>query len=145
MDLWTRLIAQRDGLNVVGEVAGRARSAFEQPIVRFAVIGCAPIGFALTITRRQGIALLSRICVDPSVASRGHGAGLVIDAVEHSYKAGMKRVDLDVRETNTRATALYTRMVFVAISEPWRYDNGDRLVTYSYDLTMHKEVSSYGH
>lgn len=145
MDLWTRLIAGRDGLNVVSEVADRVRSAFEQPIVRFAVVGSAPMGFALTITRRQGIALLSRICVDPSVASRGHGARLVIDAVEHSYQAGMKRVDLDVRETNTRATALYTRMGFVAISEPWTYDSGDRLVTYSHDLTMHKEVSSHGH
>lgn len=136
VDLWTRLIAARDGLTAVVEVAERARTAFEQPIVRFAVVGSAPVGFALTITRQQSIALLSRICVDPSVTSRGHGAALVADAVGHARNAGMKRIDLDVREKNTRAIALYARAEFVAISAPWKYDDGDRVVTYSRDLTI---------
>ncbi len=104
--------------------------------MRFAVVGSAPVRFALTITRQQSIALLSRICVDPSVISRGHGAALVADAVRHARDAGMKCIDLDVREKNTRAIALYERTGSVAISEPWKYDNGGRVVTYSRDLAL---------
>lgn len=135
VDLWTRVIVARDGSSVAADAARRARAAFEEPTVRFAVVGSAPDGFALTITRADGVALLSRVCVDPSVTSRGIGAALVADAVESARNAGFKSIELDVRETNVRAIALYERAGFAATSDPWDYDEGDRVVTWSLDLT----------
>lgn len=134
VDLWTRVIAARDGSEVAADVARRARAAFAEPTVRFAVVGSGPDGFALTITRDDGVALLSRLCVDPTVTSRGLGAALVADAVEHARRAGLQRIELDVRETNVRAIALYERAGFTAVSDPWEYDGGDRVVTWSLDL-----------
>lgn len=135
VDLWTRVIVARDGSDVAAEAAQRARAAFAEPTVRFAVVGSAADGFALTLTREKGVALLSRLCVDPSVSSRGMGAALVADAVEHARDAGFQRIELDVRETNVRAIALYERAGFAAASDPWYYDEGDRVVTWSLDLT----------
>lgn len=135
VDLWTRVIVERDGSDVAAEAARRARAAFAEPTVRFVVAGPEPDGFALTITRSDSVALLSRICVDPSVTSRGIGAALVADAVESARDAGFKSIELDVRETNVRAIALYERAGFAAASDPWDYDGGDRVVTWSLDLT----------
>ena len=134
LDLWTRVIAARDGSEAAAEAGRRARAAFTEPAVRFAVVGSAPDGFALTVTREDGVALLSRICVDPSATSRGLGAALVADAVDHARDAGFQRIELDVRETNVRAIALYERAGFTAVSDPWEYDDGDRVVTWSLDL-----------
>lgn len=82
--------------------------AFTRLAVRFAVVGTgpAPDGFALTLTTEHRVALLSRLCVDPSVSSRGVGAALVDDAVRQAGDACFERLDLDVRERNTRAIAL---------------------------------------
>ncbi|MFE6647885.1 GNAT family N-acetyltransferase [Nocardioides sp. NPDC057772] len=135
VDLWTRVIVARDGSDVAAEAMERAHAAFTEPTVRFAVVGSAPDGFALTLTRDDGVALLSRLCVDPAVTSRGMGAALVADAVEHAREAGFQRIELDVRETNVRAIALYERAGFAAASEPWAYDEGDRVVTWALDLT----------
>jgi ribosomal protein S18 acetylase RimI-like enzyme len=132
--LWTRVISARDGTEFVNEVAERAREAFARTIVRLAIAGIGPDGFALTLVRRPGVALLSRICVHPLATSRGLGAALLEDAVKHSRDAGFGRVELDVRETNERAIALYARAGFVAASDPWSYDAGDRVVTWSLDL-----------
>lgn len=134
VDLWTRVIVARDGTGVADEAARRAQAAFDEPTVRFAVVGSAPDGFALTLTREKGVALLSRLCVDPSTTSRGMGAALVADAAEHARAAGFQRIELDVRETNVRAIALYERAGFSAVSDPWKYDHGDRVVTWSLDL-----------
>ncbi len=43
-------------------------------------------------------------------------------------------MSLDVRETNTRAIALYARAGFVAVSEPWDYDGHDLMTTWSLTL-----------
>ncbi|NGN95750.1 GNAT family N-acetyltransferase [Nocardioides sp. KC13] len=142
VDLWTRVIVARDGSEVADEAARKAQAAFTEPTVRFAVVGSAPDGFALTLTRENGVALLSRLCVDPAVTSRGMGAALVADAVEHARDAGFQRIELEVRETNARAIALYERAGFTAVSEPWAYDEGDRVVTWSLDLA--KPASGYG-
>lgn len=138
VDLWTRVIVARDGSEVADEAARKARAAFTERPVRFAVVGPAPEGFALTLTRDNGVALLSRLCVDPAVTSRGMGAALVADAVEHARDGGFQRIELDVRETNVRAIALYERAGFAAVSEPWAYDEGDRVVTWSLDLAIAK-------
>lgn len=138
VDLWTRVIVARDGSDVAAEVARRARAAFTEPTIRFAVAGSAPDGFALTVTKENGVALLSRVCVDPSATSRGIGAALVADAVEHARNAAFQRIELDVRETNARAITLYERAGYSAVSDPWDYDGGDRVVTWSLDLTIAK-------
>lgn len=141
--LWTRVIATRDGAAVIPEVQQRARAAFDQPIARFAVIGSGtgsgPTVFALTIATQHRTALLSRLCVDPGATSHGLGSTLLADAVEHAGEAGFVRIDLDVRQTNTRAIALYARAGFAPTSEPWNYDGGDLVVTFSHDLHAHAE------
>jgi ribosomal protein S18 acetylase RimI-like enzyme len=141
VDLWTRVIVARDGSEVADAAARKAQAAFAEPPVRFAVIGSAPDGFALTLARDDDVALLSRLCVDPAVASRGMGAALVADAVEHARDAGFRRIELDVRETNVRAIALYERAGFAAASEPWAYDEGDRVVTWALDLAKTNPTS----
>lgn len=128
------MISARDGTDLVNEVAERAREAFARTIVRLAIAGVGPDGFALTLVRRPGVALLSRICVHPLATSRGLGAALLEDAVKHSRDAGFGRVELDVRETNERAIALYARAGFVAASDPRSYDAGDPVVTWSLNL-----------
>lgn len=135
MDLWTRIIAARDGASVAPAARRSIEVAFTRPVVRFAVVGGhEPRAFALTLVKDGRIALLSRLCVDPTAASRGIGTALVTDAVDHARAAGFSRIDLDVRETNARAIALYGRAGFVAVSEPWTYDRGDLMVTLSLGL-----------
>jgi ribosomal protein S18 acetylase RimI-like enzyme len=134
VDLWARVIAARDGSHVIAEVAQKARAAFEQPIVRFAAVGSPPHGFALTVARGHRVAHLSRICVDPSAASRGLGSALLADAIRHAHDSGFAWMSLDVRETNARAISLYARAGFVAVSEPWDYDGGDLMTTWSLAL-----------
>ena len=134
VELWTRVIAARDGADGVQMVRTRAREAFGRPVVRFAVVGSGPEGFALTVVNRPGVALLSRLCVSPAATSRGLGAALVDDAAQRSRERGFDRLTLDVRETNERAIALYARSGFVAVSDPWVYDDGDLLVTLSLSL-----------
>lgn len=56
------------------------------------------------------------------------------DAVNHAQAAGCTRIELEVRDTNARAIALYTRVGFAASSEPWDYDGGDLIVTMSLNL-----------
>lgn len=140
VELWTRVIVARDGSKVVPAVVRqRAQEAFTRPVIRFAVVGSKPKGFALTLTKEPRVALLSRLCVDPKLNSRGLGTTLLKDAVEQARASGFARVDLDVRQTNTRAIALYTRMGFTAVSDPWKYDDGDPVLPLSLDLrTVHR-------
>ncbi|MGB3764199.1 MAG: GNAT family N-acetyltransferase [Ornithinimicrobium sp.] len=132
--LWTRVISARDGSQVIREVSERAHEAFHRSVLRFAVVGEGPNGFALTVMRAPSVALLSRICVDPRMMSHGVGTALVHDAVHHARRAGLDRLELDVRVTNTRATALYERAGFVTVSEPWAFDAGDPVETWSLNL-----------
>jgi ribosomal protein S18 acetylase RimI-like enzyme len=134
IDLWSRVIAARDGSDVLHEVTAHVRGAFAQPIVRFATAGSPPQAFALTLAKENRVAHLSRICVDPSIASHGLGTALLADAVQHAGDEGFTRMSLDVRETNTRAIALYARAGFVAVSEPWDYDGRDLMTTWSLTL-----------
>lgn len=122
-------------MSVGPAVAARAQEAFTRPVVRFAVTGAGPEGFALTVVKNPDVALLSRLCVDPAVASHGLGAALVTDAVEHARTAGYQRVELDVRQSNTRAIAVYVRTGFHPSSAPWRVDEGDPVVTWTRQLT----------
>jgi GNAT superfamily N-acetyltransferase len=136
VELWTRVIVARDGCEVVpGVVRQRAQAAFTRPVIRFAVIGAEPKGFALTLTKAPRVALLSRLCVDANLNSRGLGTTLLKDAVEQARAGGFARIDLDVRQTNTRAIALYTRIGFAAIADPWKYDDGDPVIPLSLELT----------
>lgn len=133
IELWRRVIVARDGCKVIpGVVRQRAQEAFTRPVVRFAVVGSQPKGFALTLARESGVALLSGLCVEPKLSSRGIGTTLITDAVE---QAGFARIDLDVRQTNSRAINLYRRMGFVTTSNSWEYDDGDPLMSLSRDLT----------
>ena len=134
VQLWSRVIAARDGAEVLTEVTEHVRAAFEQPIIRFATVGSPPHAFALTLAREPRVAHLSRICVDPSVTSPGLGTALLADAIRHARDEGFTRMSLDVRETNTRAIALYARAGFVAVSEPWDYDGRDPMTTWSLTL-----------
>lgn len=134
VDLWTRIIVNRDGPSVLPDVQGHAQAAFARRIVRFAVIGLEPMAFALTLVRDDQTALLSRLCVSPAETSRGLGGALVADAVRHARIAGFPRIELDVRVTNTRAIALYTRAGFSASSPPWDFDGGDPMLTMSLNL-----------
>lgn len=134
VELWTRIIVDRDGPSVAAEVRHHARAAFARRIVRFAVIGVEPVAFALTLARDEQTALLSRLCVSPAETSRGLGSALVTDAADHARAAGFPRLELDVRETNTRAIALYTRAGLVINSQPWDFDGGDPMLTMSIDL-----------
>lgn len=135
----------RDGPEVARDVADRAHAAFERTIVRFAVVDSGPVAFALTTIKENGVALLARLCVEPSAASRGLGSALVDDAVAHASRAGLDRIELDVRETNTRAIALYRRAGFTSRSAPWDYDGGDRLVTWGLDLPSVQHSSAPAH
>jgi ribosomal protein S18 acetylase RimI-like enzyme len=136
VELWARVIAARDGSQVIAEVTEKARAAFEQPLVRFATVCAPPQAFALTVAKERRVAHLSRICVEPTAASRGLGTALLADAIEHARDAGFARISLDVRQTNTRAIALYARAGFNAVSEPWDYDGGDLLTTWSRPLQI---------
>lgn len=141
VELWTRVIVARDGSAVAAEVVKRVQVAFTCPAVRFAVAGTGPTpdGFALTLAQEHRVALLSRLCVDPSVSSRGIGAALVADAVKHAESASCERLDFDVRETNTRAITLYVRAGFLPRNGPRTFDDGDLVVTWSRALTPNSQ------
>ena len=134
VELWSRVIAARDGADVLGEVTQHVRAAFAQPILRFAAVGSPPQAFALTLAKEHGVAHLSRICVDPAVTSRGLGTALLADAIRSARIEGFTRMSLDVRETNTRAIGVYSRAGFAAVSEPWDYDGRDPMTTWSLAL-----------
>lgn len=141
VELWTKIIVRRDGPSGGASVAESAYDAFGRSRLRFAVIGSVPIAFALTVIKEPEVALLSRLCVDPSTTSRGLGAALLADAVEHAAKACFARIELQVRETNLRAIRLYARAGFAPVSGPWVYDSGDRVVSWALDLTTHLNTS----
>ena len=142
VELWTTVIVRRDGPEVSASIVERAHEVFGRPRLRFAVVGAVPIAFGLTVIKEPGVALLSRLCVDPSTESRGLGTALLADAVEHAARARFTRIELQVRETNTRATGLYARVGFTPVSDPWVYDYGDRVVTWSLDLHTHLDTST---
>ncbi|SEQ87016.1 GNAT family N-acetyltransferase [Microlunatus flavus] len=97
------MIVDRDGPDKSASVVERAYEAFGRQRLRFAVVGAVPVAFGLTLVKEPGVALLSRLCVDPSTTSRGLGSALVADAIEHAAASRFARVELQVRETNIRA------------------------------------------
>lgn len=118
-DIWVRAIEFRDGTVDAQEMAQRVRSAFDNPIVRFAVATAPRSGFALVDAGRSdpAEALLHYLAVDPDGVGSGVGTALLDDAVEQARLRGFERVTLEVRTTNARALALYTRKGFAPFGE----------------------------
>jgi ribosomal protein S18 acetylase RimI-like enzyme len=113
--LWVHALAHRDGV-VAGEaVAGRVRTSFTSPIVRFAIAAWPRSGFALTESGQAdpADALLHFLAVDPRTPSRGVGTALLADAIEHATAGGFSSLALEVRIDNVRAIGLYERAGFI--------------------------------
>ena len=114
-DLWVRAVEARDGTVDAPAMAQRVRSAFENPIVRFAVATSPRRGFALVESGRPNPteALLHFLAVEPDGAGTGTGQALLADAVAHTAIAEFRSLTLEVRTNNARATTMYTHAGFV--------------------------------
>jgi [ribosomal protein S18]-alanine N-acetyltransferase len=68
-------------------------------------------GYALVIRRKGGRkARLYSIAVDPRKGGRGVGRALLAAVQSHAVEQGCKILQLEVREDNRRAVALYERL-----------------------------------
>ncbi len=82
--------------------------------LRVAVADGVLAGYALTLLRKGSqVARLYSIVVDPARRGSGLGARLLKDAMVQAKDAGRTRLQLEVREDNTAAMALYRREGFV--------------------------------
>lgn len=114
-EIWVRALESRDGTVEVEAMARRVRSAFQNPIIRFAVITSGRTGFALVESGRPDPteALLHFLAVHPDGAGSGVGTALIADAVAHAKLGGFQSLTLEVRTNNVRAIDVYTRAGFV--------------------------------
>ncbi|SDR88445.1 GNAT family N-acetyltransferase [Microterricola viridarii] len=114
-EIWVRAVEARDGTVDAEAMAERVRSAFGNPIVRFAVVDAPRHGFALVESGRADPreALLHFLAVHPGGVGSGVGRALLADAVEHAARAAFRSLTLEVRTTNVRAIEMYTRAGFV--------------------------------
>lgn len=116
-EIWVRAVEARDGTVDAEAMAERVRSAFRNPIVRFAVVDAPRNGFALLESGRAdpAEALLHFLAVDPRGAEGGVGTALLADAMAHAQLGGFSSVRLEVRTNNVRAIEVYTRAGFVPL------------------------------
>lgn len=116
--LWVAAVTARDGAVADPQaLAARITTKFDQPLVRFALVDAesgdpaAPFaGFALTVDRTtEGarVAFLDLLAAHPAAAGRGLGRMLLRDAIEQSRRQGFPTLELQVRDGNERALALY--------------------------------------
>ena len=113
-EIWVRAVEARDGTVDAAAMSQRVRSAFANPIVRFAVVTSPRNGFALVEAGRPDPteALLHFLAVHPDGIGSGVGTALLADAVTHAKLGGFQSLTLEVRTNNTRAIELYTRAGF---------------------------------
>jgi ribosomal protein S18 acetylase RimI-like enzyme len=140
VEIWLAALAARDGGVDAGAVGDRTRRTFEKPIIRFALLGDEPLGFALTADdgERNGLstAMLELLAVLPEGAGRGGGRALLEDAVSAAARARFERIDLQVRPGNLRAIGLYESAGFRPTGEVGPHPLGSgTMATYSLALT----------
>lgn len=107
VQLWLDALAARDGTVNAAAVGARAHGKFTGKIIRFAILGRAVDGFALTLDHGQGTASLEMLAVSPQPSVRGRGRALLEDAMLHAGNAGCSRFELLVRAGNSKAMGLY--------------------------------------
>lgn len=78
------------------------------------------IGFAVAV-QLAGEAELESICISKDHQGRGAGGKLLSAMMEELRAAGMDRVFLEVRPSNSAAIALYRRFGFLSIGRRPRY------------------------
>jgi ribosomal protein S18 acetylase RimI-like enzyme len=83
------------------------------PHARYRVAtGPGVVGYAVA-GRAGSRGYLQRLAVDPSLAGRGIGAALVVDALTWMRGHGVTRAVVNTQVVNDRALALYQRLGFV--------------------------------
>ncbi|MDI9903669.1 GNAT family N-acetyltransferase [Rhodococcus sp. IEGM 1409] len=136
IELWLSALQGRDGEVDENRVRDRARAKFERPIIRFAVLGPEPIGFALTVETTERVAVLELLAVSPDTVGRGCGTALLVDAVNSTQLAGYQQIELQVRAGNSRAIGLYRSIGFERTGRVHEHPlGGDAMVTFARALT----------
>jgi [ribosomal protein S18]-alanine N-acetyltransferase len=74
------------------------------------------IGYFVAMPAVDELHLLN-VTVAPAHQGRGHGQALLREVAAHAARLVLPRVLLEVRRSNTRAQALYTRLGFAQIGE----------------------------
>ncbi|MFG6402889.1 GNAT family N-acetyltransferase [Microbacterium sp. P04] len=137
IEIWLEALRARDGREQGADVAARARSKFDRPLVRFAVAVDEASGFALTVDAVSDgrVAVLELLAVAPGDAGRGLGRALVADAIDASMRLGYSALELHVRAGNVRAEKLYVASGFIPRGEPEPHPlGGAPLIRYSRPL-----------
>jgi ribosomal protein S18 acetylase RimI-like enzyme len=136
IELWLSALQERDGEVDEKRVRDRARAKFGRPIIRFAVLGSEPIGFALTVETTERVAVLELLAVSPHAVGRGWGTALLVDAVDSTQLAGYQQIELQVRAGNSRAIGLYRSMGFDRTGRVYEHPlGGEAMVTFARALT----------
>lgn len=119
-DIWVRALASRDGMVDEVAMAQRVRSAFDRPLVRFAIATSPRSGFALVESGHPDPtdAYLHYLAVDPDGVGAGVGTALLSDAITHARSGGFTSMTLEVRASNTRAIAVYAHTGFMPFGKP---------------------------
>ncbi|MFI7166789.1 GNAT family N-acetyltransferase [Rhodococcus erythropolis] len=135
IELWLSAVQKRDGEVDENRVRDRARGKFGRPIIRFAVLGPEPIGFALTVEASERVAVLELLAVSPHAVGRGWGTALLVDAVNSTQLAGYRQIELQVRAGNSRAIGLYRSIGFERTGRVHEHPlGGDAMVTFARTL-----------
>jgi ribosomal protein S18 acetylase RimI-like enzyme len=140
--LWLTAVTERDGaIADPAALAERMTGKFGQPILRFAVAEPdappaaeadatdPPIaGFAVTVLRPRPdgseVAFLEMLAVAPDQAGRGLGRTLLADALAASERLGHPWLELQVRDGNAAALALYRSAGFAQVGDPEPHPHG---------------------
>ena len=114
VDIWVRSLESRDGAVDAQAMAERVRSAFLNPIIRFAVATAPRVGFAFVESGRPNPTepLLRFLAVEPDGEGSGIGRALLADAIDNTAIGGFRSLVLEVRTNNEPAIELYTRAGF---------------------------------
>lgn len=132
IELWLSALQERDGEVDENRVRDRARAKFGRPIIRFAVLGREPIGFALTVEASEGVAVLELLAVSSHAVGRGWGTALLVDAVTSTQLAGYRQIELQVRAGNSRAIGLYRSIGFERTGRVHEHPlGGDAMVSFA--------------
>jgi ribosomal-protein-alanine N-acetyltransferase len=89
-------------------------------IAEVLVDGPALLGYFVAMQAVDDLHLLN-VTVAPDHQGRGHGQGLLHAVLAHAQRLALQRVLLEVRRSNTRAQALYTRLGFAEIGQRKNY------------------------